>query len=120
MKTELAKLELYKSQIQTLKGSLTDIPTNVYNPGWSPTGPYKDKIDQYLALNDCGIAYDFKGCYAETRHLLIMTTKELDAANSRISDLNQVVDRLLGNINSIIDTISQSDTQKTKVSLKVK
>lgn len=119
MKTQLAQLELYKSQIQSLKSSLTDIPANVYKPGWSVVGPYKDSVDKYLTTNDCGIAYDFKGCYAETRHLLIMTTKELDAANSRVSDLNQVVDRLLGNINSIIDTISQSETQ-AKVSLKVK
>lgn len=119
MKTELAKLEMYKSQLANLKSSLTDVPSNVYMKDWQPITPLVPGLEAYLNISNCLVATDFKSCYSATRLLLIKTTKELDASNSRINDLNQVVDRLLGNINAIIDNLNE-ETQKTKISLKVK
>lgn len=119
MKTQLAKLELYKSQLVNLKSSLTDVPSNVYSKDWKPITPLLPGLDAYLTRNDCMVVPDAKGCYSATRLLLIRTTKELDASNSRINDLNQVVDRLLGNITAIIDNLNEG-SQETKVSLKIK
>ncbi|QGH71975.1 lambda Rz1-like protein [Klebsiella phage N1M2] len=76
-------------------------------------------LDQFLATNDCLSSPDFEMCYLHTRLLLIGTTKELDASNDRINGLNEVVDRLIGNINAIIDNFDDGSTEKTKLSLKL-
>lgn len=120
MKTELAKLELYKSQLVTLKSSLTDVPSNVYDKGWTVRPPLMGTLDSYLESNDCLTVPDFQMCYLHTRLLLIATTKELDASNDRINNLNQVVEKLSGNIHSIIDNFDDKKIdQKTKMSVKV-
>lgn len=120
MKTELAKLELYKSQLVTLKSSLTDVPSNVYDKGWTVRPPLMGALDNYLESNDCLTVPDFQMCYLHTRLLLIATTKELDASNDRINNLNQVVEKLSGNIHSIIDNFDDKKIdQKTKMSVKV-
>lgn len=61
---------------------------------------------------------DTQGCYRETRLILITTTKELDAANDKINLLNQVVDRLSGNVSAIIDNLD--DQKASEMNLKDK
>lgn len=56
----------------------------------------------------------YKECYINTRLLLITTTKELDAANDQINALNTVVDRLMGNINGIIDNFDDTKAEAIK------
>lgn len=64
------------------------------------------KLDKFLTNNDCTKVPAFKPCYETTRLLLIGTTKELDKANADIVVLNQVIDKLMGNINAIIDNLN--------------
>ena len=97
---------MYKSQLENLKASLTDVPDKVYTKDWQPRASNIQQLDQYLSANDCTKEPDFKGCYREARLLLIATTKELDAANDQINGLNQVVDQLIGNVNAIIDNLN--------------
>lgn len=108
MKTELARLELTKTQIASLKDSLIDIPIVVYNKDWTVREANMKKLDFFLANNNCSeVPPEFKDvCYIKTRRLLIATTKELDASNDQINSLNQVVDHLTGNISSVIDAFS--------------
>lgn len=114
MKTELAKLTLYKSQLASLKDSLTDVPTNIYSRDWKPREKNIDKLSFYLEGNNCLNTPLYKECYINTRLLLITTTKELDAANDQINALNTVVDRLMGNINGIIDNFDDTKAEAIK------
>ncbi|AEV89576.1 lambda Rz1-like protein [Pseudomonas phage OBP] len=116
MKTELAKLDLYRTQLASLKNSLTDVPANVYSKDWKYRESNIGKLDYYLGNNFCLTQDDFKGCYLETRLLLIATTKELDAANDQINGLNQALDRMTGNINSVIDNLQ--DNKPPGISIK--
>ncbi len=84
---------------------MIDIPPNVYSKDWKYLSSNIGKLDYYLEQNNCEQQVDFKGCYRETRLLLIATTKELDAANDHINNLNQVVDKMTGNVVSIIDNL---------------
>lgn len=111
-------MDLYKSQLANLKDSLIDIPSNVYTKDWKPRESNVAKLDYYLTNNDCQTQADFGGCYRETRLVLITTTKELDAANEKINLLNQVVDKLSGNVTAIIDNLN--DDKATEISLKDK
>lgn len=111
-------MDLYKSQLANLKDSLIDIPSNVYTKDWKPRESNAAKLDYYLTNNDCQTQADFGGCYRETRLVLITTTKELDAANEKINLLNQVVDKLSGNVTAIIDNLN--DDKATEISLKDK
>lgn len=80
----------------------------MYSKDWKYRESNIGKLDYYLGNNDC-ISFPeslYKQCYLQTRLLLIATTKELDAANDQINNLNQVIDKLTGNINAVIDTIS--------------
>lgn len=117
-------MDLYKSQLASLKDSLTDVPPEVYSKDWKMRESNIAKLDYYLTNNDCTVQADFKGCYRETRLLLIATTKELDAANDHINLLNQTVDRFSGNINAVIDNLDNDKADeinlKAKVSAKVK
>ena len=118
-KTEIAKLDLYKSQIANLKDSLIDIPPNVYSKDWKKRESNVGKLDYYLSNNDCQAAADFQGCYRETRLLLITTTKELDAANDKINLLNEVIDKMTGNVSSIIDNLDNDKAQQISLKDKV-
>jgi hypothetical protein len=71
------------------------------------------KLDYYLENNNCEKQLDFMGCYRETRLLLILTTKELDASNDHVNNLNRVVDRMAGNVSSIIDNLTEVTTEST-------
>lgn len=97
---------MYKSQLANLKDSLTDVPTNVYTKDWKYRDSNIGKLDYWLTANDCLKSENYAKCYAQTRMLLIATTKELDASNDQINGLNQVVDKLNGNIVSIIDNLN--------------
>lgn len=110
---------MYKSQLVSLKPSLTDVPTNIYTKDWKPIDPMIGNLDQFLGNNDCLKTDEFQKCYLHTRLLLIGTTKELDASNDRINGLNQVIDQLIGNINAIIDNFDDGATDKTKLSIKL-
>lgn len=103
---------MYKNQLANLKDSLTEVPSAVYTKDWKYRESNIGKLDAYLAANDCTKEPDFNGCYREARLLLIATTKELDAANDQINGLNKVVDRLMGNVNSIIDNLNMDNTHK--------
>lgn len=106
MKTELAKLQLYKNQLQGLKSTLTDVPSNVYSKDWKPIELRGEKLNQFLTYNDCGQTTVKSGCYETTRLLLIATTKELDKSSERINALNAVVDQLIKNIDLIISNLN--------------
>ncbi|QZA70615.1 hypothetical protein AH04_138 [Erwinia phage AH04] len=90
----------------------------MYTKDWKPRESNAAKLDYYLTNNDCQTQADFGGCYRETRLVLITTTKELDAANEKINLLNQVVDKLSGNVTAIIDNLN--DDKATEISLKDK
>lgn len=77
------------------------------------------KLDYYLSNNDCQTQDDFKGCYRETRLILITTTKELDAANEKIGLLNQVIDKLTGNVTAIIDNLDNDKAEQINLKNKV-
>lgn len=94
---------MYKSQLANLKDSLTDVPTNVYTKDWKYRESNIGKLDYWLSANDCLKTDNYERCYIQTRLLLIATTKELDASNDQINGLNTVVDKLNGNIVTIID-----------------
>lgn len=100
---------MYKSQLSNLKVSLTDVPNKAYTKDWQYRESNVEKLGAYLNANDCNQQIDFKGCYRETRLLLIATTKELDAANDQINGLNQVVDQLIGNVDAIIDNLNDKN-----------
>ena len=117
-KVQIAKLELYKSQLATLKDSLISIPAEVYSKDWKVRESNIGKLDYYLQNNNCMTVEDTQGCYRETRLILITTTKELDAANDKINLLNQVVDRLSGNVSAIIDNLD--DQKASEMNLKDK
>jgi hypothetical protein len=112
-------MELYKSQIANLKNSLISIPSNVYTKDWKVRESNVGKLDYYLSNNDCQAQADFKGCYRETRLVLITTTKELDAANEQINLLNQVVDRLSGNVEAVIDNLDDAKAEQINLKDKV-
>lgn len=118
MKTELAKLDLYKKQIASLKDSLTDVPTNIYSKDWKYRETNVGKLDYYLTNNDCLKAEDFARCYLQTRLLLITTTKELDASIDLINGAYQVIDKLMSNINVVIDNLSDDKAEEQNRLLK--
>lgn len=109
---------MYKNTIANLKDSLIDIPPEVYKKDWKVRESNIGKLDYYLANNDCTKQEDVLGCYRETRLLLITTTKELDASNDHINLLNKTVDRMTGNIASVIDNLD--DKKADDISLKDK
>lgn len=109
---ELAKLQLYRDQLVSLKDSLTDIPTNVYSPDWKPRDKNIDKLEYYLGNNNCLEMDNYKGCYLQTRLLLIATTKELDASNDQINALNAAIDKLTGNVNFMITELDKTGESK--------
>ena len=43
---------------------------------------------------------------------MIATTKELDASNDHINNLNKVVDRMTGNVSAIIDNLNDENADK--------
>lgn len=102
----MAKLQLYKNQLQGLKSTLTDVPSNVYSKDWKPIELRGEKLNQFLTYNDCGQTTVKSGCYETTRLLLIATTKELDKSSERINALNAVVDQLIKNIDLIISNLN--------------
>lgn len=106
-------MDLARTQVAALKNSLIDIPVVVYNKDWKVREANIKKLDFFLANNNCvEVAPELKNeCYLKTRRLLIATTKELDASNDLINSLNQVVDHLTGNISTVIDVISATDTK---------
>lgn len=118
-KVQIAKLELYKNQLATLKDSLISIPPEVYSKDWKAQESNIGKLDYYLSHNDCAVQQDTIGCYRETRLILITTTKELDAANEKNNLLNQVVDRLSGNVSAIIDNLDDQKANEISVKDKV-
>jgi hypothetical protein len=91
----------------------------VYTKDWKARESNIGKLDYYLSNNDCQNQTDFAGCYRETRLILITTTKELDAANEKINLLNQVVDRLSGNVSAIIDNLDDNKAQQISLKDKV-
>lgn len=82
---------------------------------WKMLGSNIDKLGTYLENNDCLEQSDFEGCYRETRLLLIATTKELDASNDRINNLNKVVDKMTGNVVLIIDNLNKVEEPATSL-----
>jgi hypothetical protein len=114
MKTELAKLEIYREQLKSVKSSLTSIPDNVYQPDWKPINPRMELLDKYLSMNDCTETAAKASCYRSTRLLLITTTKELDATSARVNALNATIDRLVLNINTVIDEVSKEPDKGTR------
>lgn len=81
-------------------------------PGWKPRDENIDKLEWFLDNNNCLIEKDYKGCYLQTRLLLIATTKELDSSNALINALNETIDKLTGNINFIIDEFKKTGETK--------
>ena len=73
-----------------------------------------DKLDQYLNMNDCTKTAAQASCYRSTRLLLITTTKELDATTARVNALNATIDRLIININTVIDEVSKEPDKGKK------
>ena len=66
-----------------------------------------DKLNQLLEHNDCTKEVAKDACYATTRLILIATTKELDVSSEQINGLNQVVDKLIKNIDLIITSLNE-------------
>lgn len=64
-------------------------------------------LDKYLTMNDCTQTAAKASCYRSTRLLLITTTKELDATTARVNALNATIDRLIINVNTVIDEVSK-------------
>lgn len=113
MKTELAKLQLYKDQLQSLKGDLTNVPKDVWEPGWVQTPQRMGQLRTYLSSNDCTKTVAKDACYSSTRLILIATTKELDEHAELINSLRATVDRLVNNLDQVIDTVN-SQNQPSK------
>lgn len=112
MKTELAKLQLYKDQLQALKGDLTSIPKEVWEPGWKQTPQRMGQLRAYLSNNDCTKTVAKDACYGSTRLILIATTKELDEHSELINSLRTTVDRLVNNLDQVIDSVNQEQSKK--------
>lgn len=109
MKTELAKLQLYKDQLQLLKDDLTVIPPEVYEPGWTPKQHRMDKLSEYLSVNDCTKTSAKDNCYKSTRLLLIATTKELDKEVDNTNALKSTIDQLISNLNKVIEEMNRKE-----------
>ncbi|UIS25086.1 hypothetical protein PQC65_gp148 [Aeromonas phage pAEv1810] len=103
----MTKLQLYKDQLVALKQNLTDVPSSVYVPDWKKRESRMDKLNQFLEHNDCTKEVAKDACYATTRLILIATTKELDVSSEQINGLNQVVDKLIKNIDLIITNLNE-------------
>lgn len=112
MKTELAKLQLYKDQLQLMKDDLTLIPAEVYSPGWKPKQARMEQLGQFLSQNDCTKTVAKDACYNSTRLILIATTKELDNDAETINALRSTIDQLIININKIIDEFNKDYVKK--------
>lgn len=50
---------------------------------------------------------------------MITTTKELDAANDKINLLNEVIDKMTGNVSSIIDNLDNDKAEQISLKDKV-
>lgn len=103
----MTKLQLYKDQLTALKQNLTEIPSSVYIPDWKKREARMDKLNLFLEQNDCTKEVAKDACYATTRLILIATTKELDVSSEQINGLNQVVDKLIKNIDLIITSLNE-------------
>lgn len=114
MKTELAKLQLYKDQLQILKNDLSIIPTDVYQPGWKATPHRMDKLKLFLSQNDCTKTSAKDSCYNSTRLILVGTTRELDQSADTINALRSTIDQLIANLNKVIEEFNQVDTDSKK------
>ena len=66
-----------------------------------------DKLNLFLEQNDCTKEVAKDACYATTRLILIATKKELDVSSEQINGLNQVVDKLIKNIDLIITSLNE-------------
>lgn len=110
MKTELAKLQLYKDQLQLMKDDLTVIPYDVYKPGWTPKQHRMEQLSAFLARNDCTKTVAKDACYNSTRLILVATTKELDQGADTINALRSTIDRLIENLNKVIEEFNKVDT----------
>lgn len=107
MKTELARLQLYKEQLQLIKSDLSAVPPEVWEPGWKPNPQRMGQLKSYLASNDCTKTVAKDACYSSTRLILIATTKELDERAVLVDTLRSTVDRLTGNLDKVIDSINE-------------
>ena len=114
MKTELAKLQLYKDQLQIMKNDLSIIPTSVYQPGWKETPHRMEKLRVFLSQNDCTKTAAKDSCYNSTRLILVGTTKELDQSADTINALRSTIDQLIANLNKVIEEFNQTDTGSNK------
>lgn len=114
MKTELAKLQLYKDQLQLLRDDLTVIPLEVYSPGWAKKQHRMNQLSEFLARNDCTKTVAKDSCYTSTRLILVATTKELDQSADTINALRSTIDQLIANLNKVIEEFNKVDTGTKK------
>lgn len=111
VQTELAKIDLLKEQVRLLKRDLTALPPSVYTKDWKPIESRQGLLQEFLTMNDCEKTVAKSSCYRTTRLILISTTRELDTSSARINALNEVIDKLVENINTIIDEVSAKRKQ---------
>lgn len=112
MKTELARLQLYKDHLKLIRDDLSVIPAEVYSPDWKPKQHRMEKLSSYLANNDCTKTVAKDSCYSNTRLILVTTTRELDTDADTINALRSTIDQLISNLNKVIDESTKSEPKQ--------
>ena len=106
IQTELVKLKNYREAILSCREELICTPDS-YKPNLTePPAPNFIELTSYLNKNDCSVLRDkaaYDACYKETRLRLIQTTEKLDGAEIDNYVLNRTVDRMIRNIDAIIN-----------------
>lgn len=100
---QIVKLDTFKQQLVAMKADLTNVPKYAVLVNELPEGGLKE-LTAFLDSNDCNKDLDFKACYSITRFKLIDTSYKLDNANDSLYADTQVINNLINNIDSIIDS----------------
>lgn len=113
IEAELIKINSIKDTLLAQREELTKLVSFIDITDIQEPSSRADELSSYLADNDCLINPDFGYCYQLSRIRLIHTTKELES----VEYINYVqlltINRLIKNINSILDSLASAKAELT-------